>query len=324
MQKKWRILITLNIPKIGIRMLEEYCKVEVNKKNVALSKKEIMAKLYDKDVLCCGAEDVVDAEVMDSAPKLKIIARYGVGYDKVDAEAAAQRGILVTNTPGVLTEAVGEMTWCLLLCLARRIVEADTFTRSGLFRRSGSCALIGIDVKGRTLGIVGAGKIGTAVAKRSVGFEMKILYHDVVRNKELEKIGARKVELKYLLANSDFVTLHVPLTDGTLHLIGKEELALMKETAYLINTSRGQVVDEAALVRALDEEQIAGAGLDVYENEPYITKELLKMKNVVLTPHIGSTTKETWDTMAVMMANDCITVLKGEKPSHLVNSEVLE
>jgi len=324
MQEKWRVLVTLDIPKIGIRMLEEYCKVEVNERDVALSKEEIMAKLHNKHALCCGAEDVIDVEVMDSAPKLKIIARYGVGYDKVDAEAATQRGILVTNTPGVLTEAVAEMTWCLLLCLARRIVEADTFIRSGLFRKSGSRALIGIEVKGKTLGIVGAGKIGTAVAKRSLGFGMNILYYDVIRNEEVEKIGARKVKLKYLLANSDFVTLHVSLTDETLHLIGKEELAFMKETAYLINTSRGQVVDERALVKALEKKQIAGAALDVYEDEPRISKELLKMKNVVLTPHIGSATKETWDKMSIMVANDCIAALKGEKPSHLVNPQILE
>ncbi len=324
MQKKWRILITLNIPEIGVRILEECCEVEVNKKDVALSKKELIERVHDKHALCCGAEDVIDAEIMDSAPNLKIIARYGVGYDKVDVEAATQRGILVTNTPGVLAEAVADMTWCLLLGLARRIVEADTFTRNGLFKRSGPRALMGMDVKGKNLGIIGAGKIGTAVAKRSLGFGMNILYYDVARNEELEKIGARKVELKYLLMNSDFVTLHVSLSNETLHLIGKEELTLMKETAYLINTSRGQVVDEAALVRALDEEQIAGAGLDVYENEPYITKELLKMKNVVLAPHIGSITKETWDTMAVTMANDCITALKGERPLHLVNTKALK
>ncbi len=322
MQKKWRLLITLDIPEIGVRILEKHCEVEVNKKDVALSKKELIERVYDKHALCCGAEDVIDAEIMDSAPNLKIITRYGIGYDKVDVEAATQRGILVTNTPGVLTEAVADMTWCLLLGLARRIVEADTFTRNGLFKRSGSRALTGIDVKEKTLGIIGAGKIGTAVAKRSVGFEMKILYYDVVRNEELEKIGARKVELKYLLANSDFITLHVLLTDDTLHLIGEEELALMKETAYLINISRGQVVDEYALVNALARKQIAGAGLDVYENELHITKELLKMKNVILTPHIGSTSKETRNAIAVMMANDCITALKGEKPSHLVNPEV--
>lgn len=324
MQEKWRVLITLDIPEIGVRILEKHCEVEVNKKDVALSKKELIERVYDKHALCCGAEDVIDAEIMNVASHLKIIARYGVGYDKVDVEAATQRGILVTNTPGVLTEAVADMTWCLLLGLARRIVEADTFTRNGLFKRSGSRTLMGIDVKEKTLGIIGAGKIGTAVAKRSLGFEMKILYHDVVRNEKLEKIGARKVELKYLLANSDFVTLHVSLTDDTLHLIGEEELALMKETAYLINTSRGQVVDECALVKALARKQIAGAGLDVYENEPHITKELLKMKNVLLTPHIGSTSKEIRDAMAMMMTNDCITVLKGENPSHLVNSQVLK
>jgi len=323
MQKKWQVLITLDIPEIGIRMLKECCKVEVNKKDVALSKKEIIAKLRDKYALCCGAEDVIDAEVMDSAPNLKIIARYGVGYDKVDVKAATKRKILVTNTPEVLTDAVAEMTWCLLFCLARRIVEADNFVRKGKFKRSGPESLLGIDIRGKTLGIIGAGKIGTAVAKKSTGFNMDILYCEVVKNNELEKIGGKKVELNYLLKHADFVSLHVPLTSKTTHLVGERELNIMKKTAYLINTSRGKVVDEVALAKALNGKQIAGAALDVYENEPQINRELLGMRNVILTPHISSATKETRDKMSIMVAKDCIAVLKGEKLSHLVNPEVL-
>lgn len=322
MQKKWQVLVTLDIPEIGVRILKECCEVEVNKKGIALSKEEIMAKLYSKHALCCSAEDVIDAEVMDSAPGLKIIVRYGVGYENVDIEAATQRKIMVTNTPGVLTEAVAEMTWCLLFSLARRLVEADNFVRAGEFKRSGPKSLLGTEIRGKTLGVIGAGKIGTVVARKSKGFDMNILYHDVIKNDKLEKIGGDRVTLDYLLEHSDFVSLHVSLTNETTHLIGERELGLMKKTAYLINTSRGKVINEAALIKALERKQIAGAALDVHENEPQIGREFLGMRNVVLTPHIGSSTKETWDKMARMVAEDCIAALKGERPPHLLNSEV--
>ncbi len=324
MEKRRRVLITIDIPEIGVEILKKYCQVDVNTKEMNLSKEEIMDRLGDKQALCCGAEDVIDAEVMDSAPNLKIIARYGVGYDNVDVEAATQRRILVTNTPGVLTETVAEMTLCLLLSLARRIVEADSFIRKGQLKRSAPKSLLGIEIRDKILGIIGAGRIGTAVAKKSEGFHMKIFYYDLLENKKLEKMGAKKVELDYLLEHSDFVSLHVSLTDKTTHLIGERELGLMKSTAYLINTSRGKVVDEAALVKALEKNRIAGAALDVYENEPQVTKKLLNMRNVVLTPHIGSATKEARDKMSIMVAEDCITALKGEKPPHLVNTEVLK
>lgn len=324
MQKKWRVLITLSISQTGLRMLEKYCEVEISTKDVPLTKGEVITKVKDKHALCCGADEVIDTEVMDAAPNLKIIARFGVGYDNVDVEAATKRGILVTNTPGVLTEAVAEMTWCLVLSLSRHVVQADAFTRRGSFKRSGPQLLMGTNVEGKTLGIVGAGKIGTAVAKKSLGFKMEILYYDPVRNEELEKIGGKRVTLDYLLGHSDFVSLHVSLTPDTVHMIRGKQIGLMKKTAYLINTSRGQVVDEGALVRALENKQIAGAALDVYENEPRINQKLLQMRNVVLTPHLGSCTKETWDAMAVMMAKNCLAVLSGEKPPHLVNVDVLQ
>jgi len=323
MQKKWQVLATIDIPEIGAEILEKYCEVKINKKDVTLSKEEIMAKLRNKHALCCSAEDVINAEVMDSGQNLKVIARYGVGYEKVDVEAATQRGILVTYTPGVLTEAVAEMTWCLLLSLGRHLIEADRFVRIGKFKRSGPKALLGVEMREKILGIVGAGQIGTSVARKAKGFNMKILYSDIVKNNEIEKMGGKKIELDYLLAKSDLVTLHVSLTPETTYLIGERELSLMKKTAYLINTSRGKVIDEAALVTALEKEQIAGAALDVYENEPEVTRELLGMPNVILTPHIGSATKETRDAMAIMMAKDCVAALKEQKPSHLVNPEVL-
>jgi glyoxylate reductase len=288
-----------------------------------LSKGEITDKLHDKEALCCGVEDTIDSEIMDCGPNLKVIANYGVGYDNIDIEAATERRILVTNTPGVLTDAVAEMTWCLLLCIARRVVEADSFVRAGRYRASGPRFFLGAGIRGKTLGIIGTGRIGTAVAKKSIGFNLEILYCDLVKNQKLEKIGAKKVDLDYLLRHSDFVSLHVPLTHETAYLIGEKELTLMKKTTYLINTSRGKVVNEAALVEALEKKQIAGAALDVYENEPQITNKLLSMKNVVLTPHISSATRETRDKMSIMVAEDCIAALKGERPPHLVNTEVL-
>jgi len=321
---KWQILITPNIPESGIKMLEEFFDVEINKKGEPLSKKELMEKIKRKHALCCGAEDIIDAEVMDAAPNLKIIARFGAGYDNIDVKEATKRKIYVTCTPGAPTESVADMTWCLILALGRRLLEADRFVRKGLFTKTSPPSLKTRDVSGKTLGIIGAGKIGTAVGKRAIGFNMKIIYADVAENRELEKIGAKKVSLEYLLVNSDFVSLHVPLNDSTYHLIGEKEFSLMKNTAYLINTSRGKVVDEKALVRALKTGKIKGAALDVYEREPEVGKELVEMENVILTPHTASNTEETWGKMAEMVAEDCILAFKGEKPKHLVNPEVLE
>jgi len=322
MQKKWQALVTLDIPEIGIRILKKCCEVEVNKKDAALSKEEIIARIYNKHALCCSAEDMIDTEVMDSAPNLKIIARFGTGCDNVDIKSATQRKIMVTNTPGALTEAVSEMTLGLFFSLARRLVEADSHVRAGKFKRSSPKSLLGTEMRGKTLGVIGAGKIGTAVARKAQGFGMDILYHDVVRNEKLEEIGGKRVTIDYLLQHSDFISIHVSLTTETTHLIGRRELGLMKKTAYLINTSRGKVVNETALVKALQRKEIAGAALDVYENEPHIAREFLTMKNLVLTPHIASATKETWNKMAMMVAEDCLTALKGKRPPHLLNSEV--
>lgn len=323
MEKRWRVLVTINIPEIGAEILKKYCQVDVNTKEINLSKEEIMDRLHDKQALCCGIDDIIDSEIMDSGPNLKVITNYAVGYDNIDIEAATKRRILVTNTPEVLTDAVAEMTWCLLLCVARRAVEADSFVRAGRFKGSGPRFFLGKEIGGKTLGIIGAGRIGTAVAKKSIGFNVEILYYDPVKNEKLEKMGAKKVKLDYLLGHSDLVSLHVPLTRETTHLIGERELDLMKKTAYLINTSRGKVINEAALVEALEKKQIAGAALDVYENEPRITRELLGMRNAVLTPHIGSATRETRDKMSIMVAEDCIAALKGERPPHLLNPKAL-
>lgn len=323
MRGKWQVLVTFDIPEVAIELLKKNgCEVEVNTEDRLLDKWEIMKKLPGKQALCCNVE--IDAEIMDTAPDLKIIANYGVGYNNIDVEAATRRGILVTNTPGVLTAAVADLAWCLLLCVARRVIEANAFMRSGKFRFSGPKFFLGQEIEGKALGIIGAGRIGTAVAERAQGFGMRILYYDLVTNKKLRKVGAEKVELNRLLKNADFISIHVPLTKELTHLIGVKELKLMKARAYLINTSRGAIIDERALVEALKEQSIAGAALDVYENEPELTPGLADMKNVVLTPHIGSATTETREKMAVIVAENCIAALKEEeKPPDLVNPEVL-
>jgi glyoxylate reductase len=319
MGNKWKLLVTLDVPEIAIEFLKDKCEIDINRNAEPLSKKELIKRLYDKHALCCGAEDIVDDEVINNAPMLKAICRFGVGFDKVDVYYATKMGIKVTNTPNALTESVAEMTWGLLLALARKIVLGDKFVRSGSFKKSGSKEFQGVEINKKTLGVIGAGKIGTAVGRIAQGYSMTILYYDSYKNINLEKMGAKKTELKELLSNSDFVTLHVPLNENTYHLIGQKELGLMKKTAYLLNTSRGKVIDEEALVFALTNESIAGAALDVYENEPNLSRDLINRSNVILTPHIASTTKEAWDKMAVMMAHDCLKVLNGEEPLHLVN-----
>ncbi len=323
MVKQWRVLITRDILQAGVEILQRYCQVEVNTKAMPLKKREILNRLYDKQALC-PVGDIIDSEIMDCGPNLRVIASHGAGYDNIDVGAATERGIVVTNTPGVLTESVAEMTWCLLLCTVRRVIEADNFVRAGTFKWSEPKLFLGTELAGKTLGIIGSGMIGTEVARKSQVFDMNILYDDLAKNEKIEEMKGKKVELDYLLKNSDFVSLHIPLTNETRHLVGERELGLMKKTAYLINTSRGAVIDETALVKALKEKRIAGAALDVYEKEPRLAEGLPEMKNVVLTPHLGSATNEARNKMAITMAENCIAVLKGEEPPNLVNPEVLQ
>lgn len=248
-----------------------------------------------------------------------------VGYDNIDLPAATERGIPVSNTPGVLTDATADLAWALLFAVARRIVEADKFTRAGKFTAWGPMMFLGGDITGKTLGIVGAGRICTAVALRSRGFGMKVLYHDLVENARLKReLAARRVALEELLGESDFISLHVNMTSETRHLIGERELSLMKPTAYIINTSRGAVIDEEALVKALQSGRIAGAGLDVYEDEPRMKPGLLELDNVVLLPHIGSASIGTRTKMAVMAAENLLAMLKNERAPNCVNPEVYD
>lgn len=319
-----KIFITREIPNEAIDLLKANCEtVELHEGESVLTRENLLKKVRGRDGILCCLTERLDAEVLDAASGVKGIANMAVGYDNIDVAAATERGIPVSNTPGVLTEATADLAWALLFAAARRIIPADKYTRAGEFKAWGPMLFLGADVTGRTLGIVGAGRIGTAVAIRSRGFGMKVLYHDPAPNLVLEReLSAQRAALKEVLRDSDFVSLHVNLTPENRHLIGGRELRLMKPTAYLINTSRGPVVDEEALVRALQKRQIAGAGIDVYEQEPRLAPGLAELDNVVLLPHIGSATIVTRTKMALIAAENLLAMLKGEPAPNCVNPEV--
>lgn len=325
--KRFKVFVTRKILEEGLNMLREKFDVEVSDYDGVIPRRMLLEKVKGVDAILSLLTDTIDAEVMDAAgPNLKIVANYAVGYNNIDVEEATKRGILVTNTPGVLTETTADLAWALMMAIARRIVEADRFVREGKFRGWEPMLLLGTDVYGATLGIVGFGRIGQAMARRALGFNMKVLYYDNARVPEqIEKeLKATYVDLPTLLKESDFVSLHVPLTKETHHLIGEKELRMMKRGAYLINTARGPVVDEKALVKALKEGWIKGAALDVFENEPEVEPELLKLDNVVLAPHIASASYATRSRMSIMAAENIIKALNGEVPPNLVNPEVLQ
>ncbi len=319
-----KVFVTRVIPESGLSLLRTHCgRVEVFRHDRPVSRAELKAGARDADGLLCLLSDPVRNDVIESSHRLRVISNYGVGVDNIDIPAATARGIAVTNTPGVLTQTTAELACALIFALARRIVESDRFTRAGGFIGWGPLLMLGRDIHGKTLGIVGAGRIGHAVGVRAAGLGMKVLYRDTERRSDFErKTKAKRVGLRALLRKSDFVTLHVPLTGETACLIGAKELALMKPSAYLVNTARGPVVDEAALVEALKIGRLAGAGFDVYEHEPRIHPGLLKLENVVLLPHIGSATIETRNKMAEMAAMNLIDVLRGRMPESLVNPAV--
>lgn len=319
----YEVFVTRKIPEEGLEILRRECKVECFGEERIPTKAEIIAGARDKEGLLCLLTDTIDAEVIDACPKLRAISTYSAGVNHIDVAYATRKGIIVTNAPSALTETTADLAFGLLLAIARRIPEGDRMMRRREFRGWAPTLLLGTDVYGSTIGIIGAGKIGTAVARRAKGFGMKILYASRKPNREIEELGGIKVEIDDLLREADFVTLHVPLTPETYHLIDERRLRMMKKTAYLINTARGPCVDERALVKCLKEGVIAGAALDVYEFEPAVTEELYEMENVVLAPHIGSATKKTRTNMAIMAATQLVKALKGEKPEHIVNPEVL-
>ena len=320
-----KIFVTRPIPEVGIKMLKDKgWEVVVNEAavNRAATNEELVSGVKGTDAVLSILTDKITGDVMDAGlPTLKIIANYAVGFDNVDTEVAKQRNIMVTNTPGVLTDTVAEHTFSLLLAIAHRISEADRFSRAGNYKAWGPNLLLGSDVSGKTLGVVGLGRIGSRVAHHAVnGFGMKVLYTDPKPNPDFEKqYGAQFVEkLEDLLPQCDFVSIHVPLLDSTHHLINEEKLKLMKPGAYLINTSRGPIVDEKALANALRNKQIKGAAIDVFEFEPEITPELKELDNVILTPHIASATEETRSAMAKLAAQSIIDVLEGRSPQNQV------
>jgi glyoxylate reductase len=325
---KPKVYVTRELPERGMKIIKERFDAEVWPEYGPPPKTEMVRKARDVDALVTLLSDKIDAEVFDAAPKLKIVAQMAVGFDNIDVAEATRRGIYVTNTPGVLTETTADFAWALLMAVARRVVEADKYVRSGQWKVSWHPSmLLGRDVYGATLGIVGAGRIGTAVARRAKGFNMKILYYDVVpMPPEIEKeLGAKRVDLDTLLRESDFVSIHVPLIKETYHLINEEKLKLMKKTAYLINNSRGAVVDEKALYKALKKGWIAGAALDVFEQEPTpLDNPLLKLDNVVVAPHISSASYETRSRMAEMVAENLVAFFDGKTPPNLVNPDVVK
>ncbi|MFM1872683.1 MAG: hypothetical protein RL398_2105 [Planctomycetota bacterium] len=321
---KPRVLITRHVYPAAVAILQEDCAVDYRDTYDVADEATLVKRLQHADGVVCQLTDPITARVLEQCPKLKVVAQVAVGYDNVDVAAATSRGIVVTNTPGVLTEATADLTFALLLAAARRLPTAERYLRDGKWQRWDVDLLCGNDVHGRTLGIVGMGRIGQAVARRARGFSMRILYAG--RNPlphELEReFDAHHVPLDLLLAQSDYVSLHVPLRDETRGLIGVDQLCRMKRSAFLINTSRGPVVDEAALVAALEEGLIAGAGLDVFEHEPRVHPGLLQLPNVVLLPHVGSAVTSVRSLMCSLAAADCAAVLRGERPKHPVNPQV--
>ena len=319
-----RVFITRPIFDETIARLREETDVRVNAEDRILSKSELIDGLKDADGAITLVTDRVDREVLDSARRLKVVGNFGVGYNNVDVDAAAKLGVMITNTPGVLTETTADLAWSLMMAAARRIAEGDRYVRAGKFKFWGPQVMLGHDVFGKTLGIVGFGRIGQAMARRARGFNMRILFSDsgTAPDDIGRDLGAERVPLADLYQRADFITLHVPLLPGTDHMLDDRAFSLMKRTAIVVNTSRGPVVDEKALVRALKTGRIAGAALDVFEREPEIEPELLHMENVVLAPHVGSASHETRLKMSSIAAENVIAALRGEKPPNIVNPEV--
>lgn len=317
-----KVFVTRALLEPGLSILQKYCQVEVWPKEVPPQKSVIIQKVKVVDGLVSFLTDSIDKEVIDACDHVKVISQVAVGYDNIDINAATTKNIIVTNTPGVLTETTADFAFALLLTSARRIAEADRYVRKGHWKVPWALdMMLGHDIHNRTLGIIGLGRIGQAVARRARGFGMKILYYDVKSAPQLEKeLGLHAVSFDKLLEESDYITLHVPLTSNTQGMIGDAELRKMKPSACLINTSRGPVVDQNALVSALKSGIIAHAGLDVFTEEPLPANHpLLSLENVTLTPHIASASMQTRSKMAAMAAENCVAVLKGEIPPNPVN-----
>jgi glyoxylate reductase len=305
---KPRVLLTRRIPSSALATLEEACDVDRNDGDV-LTPAQLLDRVRDKQGIVCLLTDAITAEVMDAAPGLKVVANVAVGYNNIDIAAAEARGIVVTNTPEVLTEATADLAWTLIMDVTRRVTEGDRLVRRGGWKGWALDFMLGTELSGKTLGIIGYGRIGRAVAARAVPFGLRVIHSDVQAVP-----GSGAIPIDRLLATSDIVSIHCPLTPETRHLINQAALARMKRSAYLVNTSRGPVVDETALAWALKNGIISGAGLDVYEDEPNVHPDLLTLDNVVLAPHLGSATMETRTAMADLAVRNAIAVLTGQSP----------
>lgn len=322
--EKPKVFLTRELPPEAMERLRRETQLEMNPEDRVLTKEELIKGIKGKDAVLCLLTDQIDEEVLKANPDLKIVANYAVGFDNIDVETATAMGIPVSNTPGVLTDTTADLAFALILGVGRRIAEADKFVRTGKWAGWGPLQFLGADIHGATLGIIGLGRIGKAVAKRARGFGMDIKYWNRTLLSEEEELhaGLQYLPLEELLQVSDFVSINIAYNSKTIHLIGEKELQLMKDTAILVNTSRGPIVDEKALVQALKAGQIGGAGLDVYEKEPQIEPELLEMDNVVVLPHLGSATIATRTKMAMIAIDNLMAVIHGEQAPNLINEEV--
>lgn len=322
---KPKVLATRPLFPAAQEILNANCEVDYWTQPDRISRDELLRRVKDKEALVCLLTETVNLELLGAAPKLRIAANVAVGFDNIDVSACTRRGVVATNTPGVLDETTADFAWALMMAVARRLVEGDNLVRSGNWKGWDLDQLVGADVWGKTLGIVGFGRIGRAMARRALGFQMKVIYSDAVRAPESaeKELNATQQPFNDLLAESDFVSVHVPLLPETHALFDGPKICRMKPTAFLINTSRGPVVDEAALVHALESKKIAGAALDVFEQEPFIHSGL-KRPNVVLAPHIASASVETRTKMACMAAENVVALFKGQRPANMLNPEVLK
>lgn len=321
-----KVYVTRLIPKRGLELLCSFADAKIWEGELPPPREVLLAEAKEVEGLLSLLTDTIDAELMDAAPNLRVVSNYAIGYDNVDVEEATERGIVVCHTPGVLTDTVADFAFALLVCVARRVVEAVRYVREGSWKTWEPMLCLGFDIYGSTLGLIGLGRIGSAVARRATGFDMRIMYHDVYRQPSLEKeLGLIYADLDTLLRESDFISLHTPLTPETYHMIGAEQFKMMKKRAILINTARGQVVHQKALYEALTSREIAGAGLDVTDPEPIGADDpLLTLHNCVVVPHIASASVATRTLMATMAAENLIAGLQGRMPRNPVNPEALD
>jgi glyoxylate reductase len=319
------ILISRVLPEEAVARARSRAEVDLHEADRPLGRNELIARLKGRQGLVCLITDAVDAPLLAACPDLKVVANVAVGFNNIDVAEATKRGVVVTNTPDVLTETTADFAWTLLMATARRVVEADRYVREGKFTQWEFMLLLGGDIHDKTLGIIGFGRIGRAMARRARGFDMRVLYQDAVAADPAteRELRATRTDTATLLRESDFVTLHTPLLPETHHLMNAQSLRTMKKTAYLVNASRGPVVDEAALAQALKEGWIAGAGIDVFEREPEVHPALMSLPNAVLAPHIASASSDTRLKMANLAVDNCLAVLEGKTPPTPVNPEVL-